>query len=172
MFKILFFVVTLISFGDCYKWVPWNSRSYNLPSGAYAGQSSYYVIRARHSGGLLPGHYDENENNAFVSYNGYEIPYQNFEVSFLIFHYNFFKYIFSIKILTSPGGELIWENAKTGRRLVVGGNSGSGDTLYICRFSKNGRLVPGKLHNGKCYISLGGQEYSSGNWETLKLRYG
>jgi hypothetical protein len=74
--------------------------------------------------------------------------------------------------LISFDDELMWENQSSPRILVNGGYSSAGEPIYICRFwVTNQALVPGKLHNNRCYVPFGGTERSSNDWETLKYRY-
>jgi hypothetical protein len=172
MLKLLLLIVISISIGECYQWIPL-SIGQKVPFYAFSGLSSFYVIRAKHGpNSNLPGHYGSGERYAYVSYDGNEIKKINFEVRYLILLVKMLKLII-LKILTADSfsEELIWEDASTGRTLVPGGRSASGDQLYICRFSYSGKLIPGKLHNGKCYISYGGREIESGSWETLKVNY-
>lgn len=71
--------------------------------------------------------------------------------------------------MIGSGDEFTWEDRKSGRKLVVGGHSGSND-LYICRFDVDNALVPGRLQNGRCYVPHGGYERVSRDWATLKFR--
>lgn len=89
---------------------------------------------------------------AYVSYNGQEIPKHSFEV---LCHG-------SIKWIHSSNGQVI-TNA------IPGGRTGCGEILYIGRGHHAGALTVGKVHPSHAclYIPFGGSEVSLKHYEIL-----
>jgi hypothetical protein len=67
---------------------------------------------------------------------------------------------------------LLWIRMRTGDPLpenavVSGGQPYPPATLFVCRAFHHGGLHPGKLYDGRCNISWGGQEISMSRYEIL-----
>lgn len=70
------------------------------------------------------------------------------------------------------GGNLSWVPSGHGAvppNAVRGGQTASGETLYIGRAPLEGSLTPGKIHpsNGCLYVPFGGAEVSFPTYEVL-----
>jgi len=140
------------------SWVPATPFG-PLPDGAIlAGNdidgSSIYVGKSYHEGDLLPAKVirTPNKNVAYVCYNGMEIEKHQFEV------------LCNGNVSWIPSG-----HGSVPHNAVVGGNTSSGETLYIGRTHHMGSLTPGKVHpsHGSLYIPFGGQEVIHKSYEIL-----
>lgn len=83
MIKIIFVFLFLISLIECGSWVSWNWNDGTPSNGIIGGYDSgrpYYVIRAPHGGGLLPGKFSPDSRHAFISFGDYEVEKYSFEV--------------------------------------------------------------------------------------------
>ncbi|KAG5669655.1 hypothetical protein PVAND_017539 [Polypedilum vanderplanki] len=138
------------------EWVSTTAHS-PLPANAiHAGNDSdgtaIYVGRCYHESDLLPAKVLPSRNVAYVSYGGQEIP----------------KYSYDVLC----GGNVQWIPSSNGvahSNAVVGGNTGSGETLYIGRAHYQGSVTPGKIHpsHSVLYIPYGGLEVAIPNYEVL-----
>ncbi|XP_065344777.1 uncharacterized protein LOC135942549 [Cloeon dipterum] len=126
----------------------------SVPDNAFrAGSdgSPVYVIRAWHEGDLLPGKLASG--SAYVPYGGAEIKKDDYEVL--------------------VGSNYSWvghhPSAPLPGNAVPGGQTSSGETLYIAHVSIDGVDVIGKVHfsHGKAYIPYFGKELSYENFEIL-----
>lgn len=114
--------------------------------------SPIYVGKAFHEGDLIPAKVIPSKNVAYVPYNGQEIQKHQFEVL--------------------CNGNVSWVPSGHGQiphNAVVGGNTASGETLYIGRTHHMGSLTPGKVHpsHGSLYIPFGGSEIPHKSYEIL-----
>uniref|UniRef100_A0A1E1W0H1 Uncharacterized protein n=2 Tax=Pectinophora gossypiella TaxID=13191 RepID=A0A1E1W0H1_PECGO len=116
--------------------------------------SPLWVIRAHHGGDLVPGKLAIRDRRAYIPIAGQEIPVHNFEV------------------LCAPAHIIRWLPASNGQvpvGAIPGGNTHSGETLYIGRVRYNRSTTPGKVHpsHGCLYISFGGIEVPHRSYEVL-----
>lgn len=114
--------------------------------------SPIYVGKAYHEGDLIPAKVIPSKNVAYVSHNGAEHPKQQYEVL--------------------CNGNVSWVPSGHGQYLhnaVVGGNTASGEPLYIGRVHHMGSLTPGKIHpsHQSLYIPFNGGEVPFKNYEIL-----
>ncbi|KAJ2947499.1 hypothetical protein O0L34_g17287 [Tuta absoluta] len=121
--------------------------------------SPIWVIRAHHSGNLVPGKLAINDRGAYIPFDGKEIPVHNFEV------------------LSAPPHAIRWVPASNGQipaGAVVAGNTHNAEPLFVGRVKHRSSLTPGKVHpsHGCLYISFGGQEVSHKSYEVLCRTYG
>lgn len=121
------------------RWVPSGSGQ-ALPADAVAGGSedgaTLYVCRAAHSGGVHPGKIVKGNCN--IAYGGREIYMHGFEV------------------LAGPGAR--WGAAQPGMTGAFVAGAENNKPLYLCQADYRGGQHPGKVINGKCDISYGGEE--------------
>lgn len=138
------------------NWVSTSSYAPLPPGAVLAGNdadgSPIFVGKAFHEGDLIPAKVIPSKNVAYVSYNGTEIPKQQYEVL--------------------CNGNVSWVPSSHGQiqhNAVVGGNTASGETLYIGRVHYMGSLTPGKIHpsHGSLYIPFNGAEIPHKNYEIL-----
>lgn len=111
-----------------------------------------YVARAYHEKDLLVAKYVPGRNQAYVSYSGQEIEKSEIEV--LCGEY--YKWI--------PAS-----NGNVPDSAVRGGQTSSGEPLYIGRAKWEGSLIPGKIHpsHQSLYVAYGGKEHKVTNYEVL-----
>jgi Protein of unknown function (DUF3421) len=105
----------------------------NAIIGGYDGGKAVYIVRANTGVGLLPGKLVSRLGQAYVPYNDKEIRVYNYQVlcASRMTQYSWQKY----------DGPL----TNLGLNWVVGGRSGDGDTLYICKVRSNSQDVIGKV---------------------------
>ena len=84
MFKVILICLFLVSLGECGSWRSWSASSGNVPGDSvlagYDKGRPYYVIRAYHGSGVLPGKYSPDLRQAYVSFGGHEVEKSTFEV--------------------------------------------------------------------------------------------
>jgi hypothetical protein len=138
------------------QWIPTSSHAPLPPNAIFVGNDSdgspMYVGRAHHMGDHLPAKVIPSKKVAYISYDGKEIPYYNYEVL--------------------CNGNVQWVHSGHGHVLpnaVPGGRTASGETLYIGRASYAGATTPGKIHpsHGNLYIPYNGGEVAIGTYEIL-----
>ncbi|XP_062544073.1 natterin-3-like [Armigeres subalbatus] len=115
-------------------------------------KSPIFIGRAYHKGDHLPGKVIPSKGSAYVCYGGKEIRKSGFEVL--------------------CNGNVDWVPAKFGivpRNAVLGGQTSTGEKLYIGRAHWMGSLTPGKVHpsHQTLYIPFDGKEISIQNYEVL-----
>jgi Protein of unknown function (DUF3421) len=73
-----------------------------------------------------------------------------------------------LQVLTGTG--MFWSDSgeKGKGKRVVGGNE-KGSLLYVCRNEFADNYVPGKIHEGFCWIPYNGTEHKFETWQTLKI---
>lgn len=129
-----------------------------LPVGAQIGGrdidgSLLYVGRASHEGDQIPGKVLPLQRVMYVSYSGKEIAKQQYEIL--------------------CGGNLSWirvhGSATIPHNAVRGGQTRSGERLYIGRVNHQGSQTPGKVHpsHKSLYIPFGGSEVAYTSFELL-----
>lgn len=116
--------------------------------------SPLWVIRARFKGDLIPGKLAVKHRVAYVPYDGKENAVQEIEVC------------------CARPERVRWVESRDGMippNAVIGGNTVSGETLYIGRAKEQGSLTPGKIHPSHrvIYISFGGSEVAHKVYEVL-----
>ncbi|CAG9810071.1 unnamed protein product [Chironomus riparius] len=142
--------------GDSLKWV-WFSPDIDESDLVHAGDhptGSLFIARAHHAGDLIPGKYVSNNpagNFCHIAYGGQEIVKDQFEV------------------LINTGFKWISEsNGYVPENSVVGGQSMSGETVYIGRTMHNGQNTPGKIcRRSKCIYIPFGNEISYKEYDVL-----
>lgn len=146
--------------GD-FDWVPTTATlAHQLQGravvGGYEGWdgSPLWVIRAWHSGDLIPGKMSIRHTAATVVYDGKEVPVQNIEV------------------LCSKPESLRWVPASSGTvppGAIPGGHTASGETLYVGRARYQLSVTPGKVHpsHNSCYIGFAGNEVAHKMYDVL-----
>ncbi|KAM3967058.1 putative proline-rich receptor-like protein kinase PERK11-like [Aphomia sociella] len=112
------------------------------------------VIRAHHSGELVPGKLAIKHRSAYIPHSGRELPVHNFEL-----------------LLAKPYA-VQWISSSMGRvppGAIPAGNSHNAEPLYIARVKHRGSITPGKVHptHNCCYISFGGSEIRYITYEVL-----
>lgn len=133
-------------------WVRWDNQKTSPPNNAVDGGSdSYgrlYVMRAQYgNNGIVVGKYSPALKSAWVPYGGTENGgFTTFDV---------------LRHTNSWWGEVTEDATKW----IPGGIDPSGNIVYICQValptsvSSNQYVVPGKFHNGRCFIPYGGVEH-------------
>lgn len=138
------------------QWIHTSSHAPLPPNPIFAGNDSdgspMYVGRVYHAGEQLPAKVIPSKNIAYISYDGQEIPYHNYEVL--------------------CNGNVQWVHSGHGAVMpnaVPGGRTNTGETLYIGRAWHAGALTPGKIHpsHGNLYIPYNGGEVAIGTYEVL-----
>lgn len=104
----------------------------NAIIGGYEGGKPVYIVRASTGVGLLPGKLVSRIGQAFVPFNDREIRVYNYQV------------------LCASGTQYSWQEydgplTNEGNNWVVGGRSGAGDTLYICKVRAYSQDIIGKV---------------------------
>ncbi|XP_026333591.1 natterin-3-like isoform X2 [Hyposmocoma kahamanoa] len=143
------------------RWVqssPHAAQSYSHQA-VVAGKEGYdssplWVIRAYHSGDLIPGKLAINHKQAYIAFGGNEVIVHSFEV------------------LCAPAHLIRWKPASMGAvpaGAIPGGKTQTGETLYIGRVDHMNSLTPGKVHpsHRRMYISFGGKEVPYTQYEVL-----
>ncbi|XP_059062984.1 uncharacterized protein LOC131855701 [Achroia grisella] len=146
--------------GD-FDWIPSTATTANMLTGrAVVGGhegwdgSPLWVIRAWHSGDLIPGKFSVRHNTASIMYDSKEIPVQNIEV------------------LCAKPHNLRWVPASQGSippGAISGGRTATGETLYVGRARYQLSVTPGKVHpsHGSCYIGFAGAEVAVKMYDVL-----
>ncbi|XP_026318597.1 uncharacterized protein LOC113229269 [Hyposmocoma kahamanoa] len=146
---------------DPIEWVPSSPHTAQSLShrAVVAGKEGWdssplWVIRAHHSGDLIPGKLAIKHKHAFIPFGGNELTVHNFEV------------------LCAPPHLIRWLPASNGQApagAIPGGNTHTGETLYIGRAKHLRSLTPGKVHpsHGCMYMSFGGKEVRHTQYEVL-----
>lgn len=138
------------------NWVASSAYAPIPPGAVYGGNdvdgSPIYVGRAFHDGDNLPAKVLPSQNVAYVAYNGQEIAKHQYEIL--------------------CGGNTSWVHSGHGsipHNAVRGGQTSSGEPLYIGRTHHQGSLTPGKVHpsHGSLYIPFGGSEVPFKSYEIL-----
>ncbi|KAF5296192.1 hypothetical protein FQA39_LY12646 [Lamprigera yunnana] len=137
------------------QWV--SSSSGNVPPGAFVGGNDtsgepLYVIRSNFQGAVLPGKLVPSHRSGYVPWGGNENAVSQYEV------------------LCNCNGR--WVPCSGGNippNAVVGGQSESGEPLYVGRAHHQGSITIGKVQRSHtcCYIPYGGQEISHQQYEIL-----
>ncbi|XP_014367603.2 uncharacterized protein LOC106718111 [Papilio machaon] len=147
--------------GSPVEWIPTTPRdaaslSNKAIIGGYEGYdgSPLWVIRARYEGDLIPGKLAVKHHAAYVPWGGNENAVQNIEVC------------------CAPPERVRWVECRDGvipPNAVVGGNTSSGEPLYVGRAKEQGSLTPGKVHPSHkgMYISFAGKEIAHKMYEIL-----
>lgn len=141
-----------------------------MPRGREADYKPLYIIRAEHGGVLIPGKFNGDWGQAYISYAGGEHIVSSFEVPHKTFSERanhqislIFKFFVATNVKWQPASNgVILANA------VVGGGR-PGANLYIGRVKYNGSIVPGKIDtaHGCLYIPYGGREIKFTDYEQL-----
>ncbi|XP_061704752.1 uncharacterized protein LOC133516049 [Cydia pomonella] len=148
-------------YADLIDWVP--ATGFSAPGlverAFVAGKEGWdgsplCVIRAHHSGELVPGKLAIKHRSAYIPHGGKEVPVHNFEV------------------LCVPEHMVHWVTASHGSvppDAIIAGNTHNAEPLYICRVKHLKSITPGKVHpsHGCAYISFGGSEHSYKHYEVL-----
>jgi len=130
-------------------WVSWNNQKTSPPDDAVdGGADSYgrlYVMRAQYlNNGIVVGKYSPAQRQAWVPYGGTENGgFTSFDV---LRHTNTW-----------------WgEPTDDATKWIPGGIDSSGNIVYACQATvpagSTQYTIPGKFHNGRCYIPFGGKE--------------
>nr|NP_001298957.1 uncharacterized protein LOC106122557 [Papilio xuthus]BAM18320.1 similar to CG10527 [Papilio xuthus] len=147
--------------GSPVEWIPTTPRdaaslSNKAIIAGYEGydRSPLWVIRARYEGDLIPGKLAIKHHAAYVPWGGNENAVQNIEVC------------------CAPPERVRWVECRDGvipPNAVVGGNTSSGEPLYVGRAKEQGSLTPGKVHPSHkgMYISFAGKEIAHKIYEIL-----
>lgn len=143
------------------EWIPSTTMdAHNLSNRAVvAGYEGYdhsplWVIRARYEGDMIPGKLAIQHKAAYVPWGGNENSVQNFEVC------------------CARPEKIRWVEVRDGiipPNAVMGGNTSSGEPLYIGRAREQGSLTPGKVHpsHNAMYLSFAGKEIAHKVYEIL-----
>ncbi|KAF5276753.1 hypothetical protein FQR65_LT16203 [Abscondita terminalis] len=142
-------------YGGPQQWV--SASGGNVPPGAFVGGNDtggepLYVIRSNFQGALIPGKLVASHRSGYVPWGGNENAVVQYEVLCNS----------SARWVPCSGGN-IPPNA------VVGGQSESGEPLYIGRAHHQGSITIGKVQRSHncCYIPYGGQEMNFQQFEIL-----
>nr|XP_018914912.1 PREDICTED: uncharacterized protein LOC109042558 [Bemisia tabaci] len=140
---------------DGHMWIMCHSGI--IPANAvHAGRDKdgapIYAGRAYHEGALLPAKVVASHRDAYVCWDGAEIPKSEFEV------------------LCGP--PVAWQIASRGAvppHAIPVGQTPEGEQLYIGRTFHDGSMTPGKIHpsHGVLYIPYGGEEVSKEEYEVM-----
>ena len=111
-----------------------------------------YVGRAHHSGDLIPGKLLSSTHRCHVPYDGNEFSLEIFEV-----------------LVNNNYTWVVSSNGNVPPNAVPGGQTSSGEALYVGRATHNGLVTPGKVHpSHRClYLPFGWKEHSYPNYEVL-----
>ena len=148
--------------GSLVEWVPTNPfdaphtlRDRAVGGGYEAGAGGpLWVIRAKFEGDLIPGKLVVNTHSAYVPWGGKE------------------NTVHEIEVCCAPPQKIKWVQASYAHipvRAVEGGQTRTGEVLYIGRAVEQGSLVPGKVQPSlkAMYISYGGEEIMFRHYEIL-----
>ncbi|XP_068623625.1 uncharacterized protein [Battus philenor] len=147
--------------GSVVEWIPTTPRDAQVLSdkAIVAGYEGYdgsplWVIRARYEGDLIPGKLAVKHLAAYVPWGGNECAVQNIEVC------------------CARPERVRWIECNEGNippNAIVGGNTASGEPLYIGRAKEQGSLTPGKVHpsHRAMYMSFAGKEIAHKVYEIL-----
>lgn len=84
MYKVILLCLFTISLCEGGTWRSWSASSGSVPGGSvlggYDNGRPYYVIRADHDNGVLPGKYSPDLRQAFISFGGHEVGKASFQV--------------------------------------------------------------------------------------------
>ncbi|CAH0583133.1 unnamed protein product [Chrysodeixis includens] len=116
--------------------------------------SPLWVIRARYDGDLIPGKLAIKHRAAYVPWGGKENPVNN------------------IEICCARPQSICWVQSNDGLvppNAVCGGNTSTGEPLYIGRVKEQRSLTPGKVHpsHKALYISFAGKEIAHKVYEIM-----
>ncbi|KAL4707326.1 hypothetical protein ACJJTC_019864 [Scirpophaga incertulas] len=143
-------------YGQFVEWVPCTSKTaealtHRAVVAGYEGHdgSPLWVIRARHEGDVIPGKLAIKHKSAYVPWGGKEIS-----------------------VCCAPADRVRWLESRNGTippNAIPGGNTTTGETLYIGRAKEQGSLTPGKVHPSHkvLYMSFGGDEIPHQVYEVL-----
>jgi len=141
----------------CVAWVP--ARQGQIPYNAIAAGGECYIARGRCGGDVVPGKAPRGHQTAYLPWDGRENAVQEYE-------------ILCDTGLHCFGKEHEWKHSSGGnvpRGAIIGGNTQSGEPLYIARGNVNGELCVGKVHPSQncAYFPWGGQEHKVHSYEVL-----
>ena len=141
--------------GGAHQWV--NASGGSVPPNAFVGGNDsngepLYVIRANFQGALIPGKLAPSHGNGYVAWGGNENAVHQYEV-----------------LCNFNGRWVPCSPANIPPNAIVGGQSESGEPLYVGRAHHQGSITIGKVQRSHncCYISYGGQEISHQQFEVL-----
>ncbi|CAH2040647.1 unnamed protein product, partial [Iphiclides podalirius] len=149
------------SYGSPVEWIPTTPRDAPTLSdkAIIAGYEGYdgsplWIIRARYEGDLIPGKLAIKHHAAYVPWGGKENPVQNIEVC------------------CARPEKVRWMESRDGvipPNAIAGGNTSSGEPLYIGRAKEQGSLTPGKVHpsHKALYMPFAGNEIAHKVYEIL-----
>lgn len=170
------YIFTIVCISSCsgLKWVAWSGSLSGVPTDAVRGGEDIFglplfVIRATTDFGEFPGKYNSVHDTAHVSYGGAEVKVADFLVRHIIRNKIRLTTVkmFALQILT--GTDYYWSDTMYGENPVFAGRNEKGDTMHICRAVHDGNYIPGRWHNGYCYISFAKIEYwHSSVYQVLK----
>jgi len=141
IYLLSIFFVSVFTLNAQVKWVKYPERGGNyFEAGKASDGSSIYIARAAYNGGLHPGKL--HGNTVYIGWGGEEIEFSKGEI-----------------LVPVPGAQLNWQkwNGSAPSNAIEGGYENNA-SLFICRASYSGDLIPGKIVQGNCNISYGGQE--------------
>ncbi len=121
------------------RWVGTNSAQpvpYNALQGGQEDGQPLYVCRASYMGGMLPGKVVAGNCNIADRGKEWEIP--------------------DYEVLVDAAGS--WRGVNRGYDSALNAGWENGQDLFLCRSHHKGGVHPGKVVNGTCHISYGGQE--------------
>ncbi|XP_064472454.1 uncharacterized protein LOC135386869 [Ornithodoros turicata] len=139
------------------QWVEEGGRKW-LDKGVIGGHENgrvMYVGRASYEGGVIPGKIIPWHNTLFIGSDGKEISFSKYQA-----------------LECTSGSQLIWIKGADGELptgSLQGGNTSTGELLYIGRVHHDDTLTVGKLHTSLGCVSIGyyGQEYCHRQYEVL-----
>lgn len=128
-------------------WVSWNNQKTTPPDNAVEG-GLQYVMRAQYlNNGIVVGRYSPAQKQAWVPYGGTE---NGGFTSFDVFRHT----------------NTWWgEPTDDATKWIPGGLDTSGNIVYVCQAlvtasgSSTQYTIPGKYHNGRCFIPFDGKEH-------------
>ncbi|XP_026467214.1 uncharacterized protein LOC113370734 [Ctenocephalides felis] len=149
---------TLSHGGYSWRATTCHQSSMLCPKGVLAGRDSdgteIYVGRSLYQGDVVPAKVIPNKSAAYISYNGVEVPVNNFEILVR----SECKWVQSRNGTVPPGAFPV-------------GQTVSGEVLYAGRVHLRGGVAVGKVHpsHGCCYIPYNGQEEAHKVYEVMVL---
>lgn len=127
-------------------WVRWDNQKTSPPDNAVDGGADsfgrLYVMRAQYqNNGIVVGKYSPALKQAWVPYGGTENGgFTSFDV---LRHTNTW-----------------WgEPTDDATKWIPGGMDQSGNVVYVCQAQVSQYTIPGKYHNGRCFIPFNGIEH-------------